>query len=173
MEDLRKREQAEASAVEEERPRRRPELEELLAAACAVLDVEEWEFWQQPKRRGPRLARMIIAWIWVRTFKGTQAHVARTLKTHSSRVSTWYGQAVRRFPDLEPLGALRAALKAGELVPEDDPAVAVARVEGWSYDPVRLGGSDRVDPLSLFLSLRGSSDERIEKASKRLLEETA
>jgi len=44
-----------------------------------------------------------MTWLWIRAYDGTQADVARLLKTHSSRVSAWYSQAVRRLPDLEAL----------------------------------------------------------------------
>ena len=86
-----------------EERRRRPELEELLAYTSGVVGVDEWEFWQQPKRVRPRTVRMIVTWLWVQRFGGTQAHIARSWKAHSSMVSSWYGTAVRRLPDLEPL----------------------------------------------------------------------
>jgi len=82
---------------------RRPELEELLAHACATLGLERWEFDQQPKRPRPRTARMVVTWLWIRRYDGKQADVARLLKAPSSRVSSWYGEAVKRLPELEPL----------------------------------------------------------------------
>jgi len=99
--DLREREEAKDS--EPAGLYRRPELEELIAHTCTVMGLEDWEFEQQPRRARPRTARLIITWLWVRMFDGTQAEVARAMKTYASRVSTWYGLAVRTLPDLEPL----------------------------------------------------------------------
>jgi len=49
---------------------------------------------------------------------------------------------------------------------------ATAAVESWAYDPSRIVAGDTVDRLSLYLSLRGSADERVEKALRMLLEDT-
>lgn len=84
-------------------PRRRPELDELVAYVCAVLGLERWEFEQHPKKARAQVARMVLTWLWVRRFAGKQADVARMLKAPSARVSAWYGQAVRRRPELESL----------------------------------------------------------------------
>ena len=43
-------------------------------------------------------------------------------------------------------------------------------VEIWSYDPVPLSDGCVVDPLSLTLSLRDDTDERVQAALERLLE---
>ena len=48
---------------------------------------------------------------------------------------------------------------------------ASARVDCWRYDPGLLTGEDKVDPLSLFLSLADFPDERVRLASKSLLED--
>ena len=101
MEDLRERETA--TLPEGKKRHRRLSLGELISHTCAALDLEDWEFEQLPKRVRPRAARMIVTWLWVRVFDGTQADIARALKTYSGRVSSWYGQAVRNLPDLEPL----------------------------------------------------------------------
>ena len=44
-------------------------------------------------------------------------------------------------------------------------------VETWSYDPGALSEGDKVDRLSLYLSLRGHEDERVARALESLLEE--
>lgn len=51
-------------------------------------------------------------------------------------------------------------------VPEDADAV----VEVWTYDPTRLADGDCADRLSLYLSLRATDDERIQKELTSLLE---
>lgn len=43
-------------------------------------------------------------------------------------------------------------------------------VQTWSYDPIVLSRTGQVDPLSLHVSLRGATDERIAQAARQLLE---
>ena len=46
------------------------------------------------------------------------------------------------------------------------------RIEGqtWTYDPRILARNGVIDPLSLYLSVRGSPDERVAQAAEELLE---
>ncbi len=53
-------------------------------------------------------------------------------------------------------------------VPDQDPEAL--EVEVWTYSPARLADGDLVDPLSLYLSLRDSDDERVSAALEELLE---
>ena len=62
----------------------------------------------------------------------------------------------------------RARLEKGLLVGCPGPEGAQARVECWSYDPRLLSDGPTVDGLSLYLSLRGTDDERVAKALKAL-----
>lgn len=55
--------------------------------------------------------------------------------------------------------------------PREDPGWC--ELELWSYDPMTFAHNGRVDPLSLFLSLRTDPDERIEAALEQLLREVA
>jgi DNA-binding MarR family transcriptional regulator len=64
----------------------------------------------------------------------------------------------------------RTLLERGDLVGCDGPEEAEAAVEVWPYDPVRLASTGCVDRLSLYLSLRDSPDERVQKELKSLLE---
>ena len=48
---------------------------------------------------------------------------------------------------------------------------ATARIEIWSYPPERLGDNEMVDPLSLYLSLRDSGDERVQQQLEQLIAE--
>jgi hypothetical protein len=64
----------------------------------------------------------------------------------------------------------RAQLERGDIVMCHGPEDAQARVECWAYDPHLLSDGPTVDRLSLYLSLRGTHDERIEKALAALLE---
>ena len=44
-------------------------------------------------------------------------------------------------------------------------------MESWRYDPRLLNyGKDFADPLSLYISLKGATDPRIQIATERLLE---
>jgi DNA-binding MarR family transcriptional regulator len=42
-------------------------------------------------------------------------------------------------------------------------------LESWSYNPLLLGNNTRVDPLSLYLSLRDSPDERVQQQLETLI----
>lgn len=44
-------------------------------------------------------------------------------------------------------------------------------VETWTYDPAILSRGNLVDPLSLYLSVRDSSDERMQQAARSVLEQ--
>jgi hypothetical protein len=44
-------------------------------------------------------------------------------------------------------------------------------VEVWRYDPKLLGNSNIVDVLSLYLSLRDTSDERVHKETNQLMKD--
>ncbi len=59
--------------------------------------------------------------------------------------------------------------KGGPSRPDGEPAEQVL-LERWTYDPAILGEDRRVDRLSLYLSLHGTPDERVEKALDELLE---
>jgi hypothetical protein len=46
-------------------------------------------------------------------------------------------------------------------------------MESWRYDPRLLNdGKGLADPLSLYISLKGATDPRIQIATERLLEKT-
>jgi putative transposase len=84
-------------------PKQRPTLDELIAVTSAVMGLEPWEFEQQPKRRPCAMARQLIVWLWVRKFGGRQIDVARKLETSTAAVSKWYGRAVKKSVELEPI----------------------------------------------------------------------
>jgi DNA-binding MarR family transcriptional regulator len=46
---------------------------------------------------------------------------------------------------------------------------ATAKIETWSYNPRLLTGDEMVDPLSLYLSLRNSPDERVQQQLEQLI----
>jgi hypothetical protein len=65
---------------------------------------------------------------------------------------------------------LGAALEKGELVGCRGADEADARMESWKYDPWVLAENGVADPCSLYLSLRRSGDERVQKEISSLVE---
>jgi len=65
---------------------------------------------------------------------------------------------------------LGAALEKGELVGCRGGDEADARMESWKYDPWVLAENGVADPCSLYLSLRRSGDERVQKEIHSLIE---
>ena len=61
-----------------------------------------------------------------------------------------------------------AALQKGEVYGCGGREDAEARMESWKYDPAILARSGIADPLSLYLSLRHSADERVQKEIQKL-----
>ncbi len=72
-----------------------------------------------------------------------------------------YALGSDRFDSLVEQGVLT-------LLPDAD--TADARIELWSYDPRLLSDAETVDPLSLYLAMRSTEDERVEQALEQLLE---
>lgn len=72
-----------------------------------------------------------------------------------------YALGSDRFDSLVEQGMLT-------LLPDAD--TADARIELWSYDPRLLSKAETVDPLSLYLAMRSTEDERVEQALEQLLE---
>jgi len=51
-----------------------------------------------------------------------------------------------------------------------DAEQATVKIEVWSYNPHLLGDDQTVDPLSLYLSLQYSADERVQQQLEKLIE---
>jgi hypothetical protein len=66
--------------------------------------------------------------------------------------------------------ALNAELERGGLLACLGPEEADVRMESWKYDPWVLAENDIADPCSLYLSLRESGDERVQKEIQLLIE---
>jgi len=67
--------------------------------------------------------------------------------------------------------SFQANLESGLYRSCRDPDEANASIQAWNYDPKVLGNDHRVDPLSLYLSLMGNPDERVQQQLPGLLEE--
>lgn len=111
-------EAVEVSAAEDDQ-RRVPGLDELIAAACEALEVEERAFEEHPKARGPRLARQVVTWLWVKRFGGRQVDVSRHLNTARAQVARWFGNAVDNLEDLAPTIA-----QVEQMLPAQPPALS-------------------------------------------------
>jgi hypothetical protein len=81
----------------------KPSLAELISVTSAVLGLEPWEFEQQPRRRGPALARRIVTYLWVQRFRQSQIEIVRHFCLSTGAVSRWYSKAVREINEIEPL----------------------------------------------------------------------
>ncbi len=80
-----------------------PPLDDLIGATCAVLNIEPWEFQDQPKRRLPALARRIIVWLWVQRYHRPQIEICRHLRVSTAAVSRWYSKAIAEINEIEPM----------------------------------------------------------------------
>jgi hypothetical protein len=69
------------------------------------------------------------------------------------------------------LPGFRHCLEQNFYVVCDDAERATESLQIWSYNPRLLGDEFMVDPLSLFLSLRSSSDERVQQQLEHLIQE--
>jgi DNA-binding MarR family transcriptional regulator len=65
---------------------------------------------------------------------------------------------------------LEGWLRKGTITRCPDAETANAKMEGWAYEPKLLGDNLNVDLLSLYLSLRDSHDERIQKELEQLIQ---
>jgi hypothetical protein len=81
----------------------KPSLADLIGVTSAVLGLEPWEFEQQPRRRGPALARRVITYLWVQRFKQPQIEIVRHFCLSTGAVSRWYSKAVIEINEIEPL----------------------------------------------------------------------
>jgi hypothetical protein len=66
--------------------------------------------------------------------------------------------------------AIQKGLESGKLRGIEDPEQATLKLESWMYDPGILAMEARVDPLSLWLSLRKHPDERVQGELETVLE---
>jgi hypothetical protein len=62
------------------------------------------------------------------------------------------------------------AQSKGEIFVCEGPEEAEARLEVWKYDPWLLAENGRADRCSLYLGLRNSTDERVQKEIQFLIE---
>jgi DNA-binding MarR family transcriptional regulator len=120
--------------------------------------------WQQAERL---LTTPVRRTIWIR-WGQPRARAVLAGTTALSRLSMVEGDRV-------PVYAIRdkhlaSAMEKGEIFGCGGPEEADARMEAWKYDPWILADGDVADRCSLYLSLQQSSDERIQKEIRSLIE---
>jgi hypothetical protein len=123
------------------------------------------DLWQ---RALPRLASPVRQRLWVRQWTGKDV---RKLAAGLTALERYTDIADDRVPTYAMTRAdLRAAIARGDILTCEDADEAVAAVEGWRYDPATLATEGRADRLSLYLALRDTADERVQKELRTLLE---
>jgi len=106
---------------------------------------------------------------WVRWGPGSQQTALKSGLTALSAYTMLADESI-------PTYAMRdrhivEALRQGELIGCRSPEDAEARMESWTYDPALLSNDGHTaDPCSLYLSLRASADERVQKELGRLMD---
>ncbi len=121
--------------------------------------------WEQVK---PKLATPVKRTRWVQWPKPAAPALLAGLSALSLRTMI----ADDRLPTYAlPLAAFQDLLERRDFTGCPDAERATARIEVWSYDPHLLGDGRMVDPLSLYLSLQASRDERVQQQLPQLIEE--
>jgi hypothetical protein len=115
----------------------------------------------------PLMASPVRRTQWVR-WGQPRARAVVSGTTALSRVSMLAEDAIATYAMRDRV--LGAALEKGELVGCHGGDEADARMESWKYDPWVLAENGIADPCSLYLSLRRSGDERVQKEIGFLIE---
>lgn len=119
------------------------------------------------EKANPLMASPVRRTQWVR-WGQPRARAVVSGTTALSRVSMLAEDAISTYALRDR--ALGAALAKGELVGCRGRDEADARMESWKYDPWVLAENGVADPCSLYLNLRASGDERIQKEIGLLIE---
>jgi DNA-binding MarR family transcriptional regulator len=122
------------------------------------------DLWQQAEAL---LTTPVRRRIWIR-WGEPRARAVLAGTTALSKLSMLEGDRV-------PIYAMRdkhlaSAMDKGEIFGCGGPEEADARMEAWKYDPWVLADGDVADRCSLYLSLRQSNDERIQKEMRSLID---
>jgi DNA-binding MarR family transcriptional regulator len=121
--------------------------------------------WEQAK---PQLTSPVKKTRWVKWAKPGHPALLAGMSALSLRTMI----AADRLPTYAlPLAVFQDFLERGVCAGCRDAENATARIEVWSYNPNLFGDDRMVDPLSLYLSLRDSADERVQQQLEQLIEE--
>jgi DNA-binding MarR family transcriptional regulator len=121
--------------------------------------------WEQAK---PRLTSPVRKTRWVQWSKPDYPALLAGISALSKRTMI----ADDRLPTYalsHPL--FQDFLEKGICIGARDAEQATVKIEVWSYDPKLLGDDCMVDPLSLYLSLLYSPDERVHQQIEQLIQE--
>ena len=122
------------------------------------------DLWLQAE---PLLTTPVRRRIWVR-WGQQRARAVLAGTTALSRVSMIEDDRVPTYAMRDK--ELANAMDKGEVFGCGGPEEADARMEAWKYDPWVLADEKVADRCSLYLSLRQSSDERIQKEIRSLID---
>lgn len=115
-------------------------------------------FWRSPVKHRHYLSRMDFDPVFGRFRAGLTAIASYSMLAE---------------PNYEVFAVSQSAWKVlqqkNDLMVLDRPDPQTVAVEVWSYPPDLFAKQDLVDPLSLYLSLKDTNDERIETALEELL----
>ena len=120
--------------------------------------------WRQAE---PLLTTPVKRRLWIR-WGQPRARAALAGTTALSRASMLSDDRVPTYAMRDK--NLASAMDKGEIFGCGGPEDAEARMEAWKYDPWVLADNDAADRCSLYLSLRQSTDERIEKEIRSLVD---
>jgi DNA-binding MarR family transcriptional regulator len=121
--------------------------------------------WEQVK---PQLSSPVKKTRWVQWAKPAEPALLAGMSALSLRTMI----AADRLPTYAlPLAVFQDFLERGVCAGCHDAENATAKIEVWSYNPHLLGDDRMVDPLSLYLSLRKLSDERVQQQLEQLMRE--
>lgn len=120
-----------------------------------------WEL-AEPRFTSPAKKRHWIRWDQPEpaALEAGLTALSRTTMIEDDSIPTW---ALVRT-------AFRSLLENGTIRTAGGPGEAHARMEEWSYNPSLLSEGPCVDPLSLALSLRDDSDDRVQQQLQTLLD---
>jgi len=122
------------------------------------------DLWQRVE---PLLSSPVKQAQWIRWGRPKPRAVLAGI-TALSRYSMLEGDPVPTYAMRER--NLMAALREGHVCACSGSEDAEARMEAWKYDPLVLANGDTADRYSLYLSLRLSGDERVQKELRHLTE---
>jgi hypothetical protein len=119
------------------------------------------------ERAEPLMTSPVRRTQWIR-WGQSRARAVAAGTTALSRLSMLAEDSVETYAMRDR--AVATALEKGELFGCGGREEADARMESWKYDPWVLAENGSADPCSLYLSLRRSGDERVQKEIRFLIE---
>lgn len=155
-----------------------------MTASRAVRELVQFDLFELETRGRAKHLKLTGARneLWQKAKPYLRSPVQRTLWTYDQRIlqtapQRWAGEsALARSTMLNPPKQLAIAMTAeaaqqarqGGIAFEPQETADGVTVQVWRYAPDLLTQSETVDPLSLWLSLQGSQDERVQLALDEL-----